>query len=148
MTRMSNAHIFTDSRILFAAKPGKRFVFTIKSPTKHFTFKVTAKEDIRAAGKVLFLSVLTGPDNDSAYSYIGILRQDGSIVPTKNSKVDMDAQSVQSLRWMMKHLRAGTLGEHAGYQFLHSGKCCVCGRTLTTPESVSKGVGPTCAQHL
>ena len=26
----------------------------------------------------------------------------------------------------------------------HEGKCCRCGRTLTTPESIKKGIGPEC----
>jgi len=26
----------------------------------------------------------------------------------------------------------------------HNGKCCVCGRQLTDPESIKLGIGPTC----
>ena len=29
--------------------------------------------------------------------------------------------------------------------FYHKGHCCVCGKTLTTPESIKNGIGPFCA---
>jgi hypothetical protein len=28
---------------------------------------------------------------------------------------------------------------------LHSGRCGRCGRTLTTPDSIERGLGPECA---
>ena len=136
----------TDLRFFTALEPtdqGKprKLTFTISSPTKHFTFRLKAVKGQYGGGKTLFLSVLTGPDNESSYSYVGILSQKGRIITTRNSKVGIDAQSVRSLVWMWNHIE----DLPAGYEIRHSGKCCRCGRKLTTPESIEAGIGPVCA---
>lgn len=145
---MSNTHTITDYKFFLAPKPGKSCTFTISSPTKHFTFKISASKSLNDNGKVLFLKVLTGPDNESSYSYVGILRQNvdfrPAIVPTRKSKVGMDAQSVKALLWVLRQIYFNKeLPE--GYDVLHSGHCAACGRKLTTPESIEMGLGPICA---
>lgn len=32
--------------------------------------------------------------------------------------------------------------------FQHAGRCCVCGRELTNPESIASGIGPECAGKM
>jgi len=144
----NNTAPVTDRRFFAAPEPtedGKprRVTFTISSPERHFTFKVTAKKDERR-GKTLFLSVMTGPDNESSYSYVGILSQDLRIIKTRNSKVSMESQSIRALLWVFRNLD----NLPAGYEVRHSGKCARCGRKLTTPESIDMGVGPVCASAM
>ena len=31
-------------------------------------------------------------------------------------------------------------------EIFHEGRCCACGRKLTTPESILSGIGPECAK--
>ena len=33
-------------------------------------------------------------------------------------------------------------------EFYHMGKCCVCKRALTNPDSIEKGIGPYCEENL
>lgn len=148
---MSNDNTATvkDIRFFTAPQPkengeARRVTFTISSPDKHFTFKVTAVPGQNNVGKTMFLSVMTGPDNESSYSYVGILGEDLTIRPTRKSKVSMDAQSVRALLWVWRNFE--TLP--AGYEVRHSGKCARCGRKLTTPESIDMGVGPVCAAAM
>jgi hypothetical protein len=49
------------------------------------------------------------------------------------------------IRWAVKAVAKGSLPE--GYKIQHEGKCCRCGRTLTTPESIERGIGPECVKH-
>ena len=35
-----------------------------------------------------------------------------------------------------------------GFNLHHEGRCCRCGRVLSTPESCDRGIGPECWKHL
>jgi len=52
---------------------------------------------------------------------------------------------VQAFEWTVKKLYNGTL---SGVKIFHEGKCCRCGRRLTTPTSVQNGIGPECIKHF
>jgi len=82
--------------------------------------------------------------------YIGILSFSGLSYPTfkttAKSRTSMSAPSVVTLlEW-----RGDTnlLGESRSIRFQHEGRCCVCARPLTNPESIDAGVGPECAGKL
>lgn len=148
---MSNIAEITDYRWFLAPEVGHKATFTISSAAKHFTFVIKAlPARSKPNAKTLLLSVLTGSDNETSYSYVGILAQDEhrppTIITTRGSKVTQDAQSVRSLLWTLNKIKLGQeLPE--GYSCQHSGKCCRCGRKLTTPESITLGIGPVCANN-
>jgi hypothetical protein len=138
----------------------------------HYTFKIRQpkKDNPRFAGPAPhFASLLTGPDNENSYTYMGIVFE-APIFRTEvinpedpasgTRKVDTGAKTmavrltgksryndesvpVKVLRWAL-HLAAtgGSLPE--GYAVHHEGKCGCCGRTLTVPESIKRGIGPEC----
>jgi len=112
-----------------------------KAKTKdHYTFKVTT------FGKEKFsLWLLTGTDNLSDYSYVGMLNKNtGQIYLTSKSHYHENSLPVRIARWAFSLIwRREELPE--GYKFHHEGRCGRCGRTLTTPESISSGFGPVCA---
>lgn len=143
---MSHPADIIDYRFFFAPHAGTKVTFTISSPSQHFTFKIKCMET-PGRPNTLLLSVMNGPDNERSYSYIGILKREASrptIIPTRKSKVGLNAQSVRSLLWVMRQIQEKkTLPP--GYKAMHSGNCCRCGRKLTTPESITLGIGPTCA---
>lgn len=95
--------------------------------------------------KVLFVDLMTGPDNESSYSYLGIFKPDERIVQlTQKCKVSIDKAAVaaQVLNWT---LRAAAAQNLRTVRVQHAGVCGRCGRTLTVPESLDKGLGPECA---
>lgn len=120
-------------------------VFTVANPDGvHYTFKVRQP----AADKPHFVSLLTGPENTRDYTYIGVydpLRFTLRI--TKKSKMTDASLPVNVFRWAVAVL-SKQAELPAGYTIQHEGKCCRCGRTLTTPESLDTGVGPECATVL
>ena len=125
---------------------GERFTFKVKSATKDRDKNWSTGNQDRS---MFFVSLLTGPNNDSDFIYMGVLRQsqlDGAyrFVQTAKSKVGFDAPSAilfakswlcveEGCRWPSR------------FEFWHEGQCCVCGRKLTVPESVASGIGPECA---
>lgn len=139
--------IFAGSAI-FTVKPSDKY--TAANGTKpHYTFKVTKKEGMYNGRPQVtyFAALLTGPDNDSDYSYIGILRSsNGTLQLTKASKYGEQSPPVKILERVAIALIEGR-GEqitNAGWSIHHEGKCGRCARTLTTPESVERGIGPEC----
>ena len=124
-------------------------VFTVQSVSgQYFTFKVTHKEGNVQWPPVWFVSLLTGPDNTSDFTYMGMLEAEiGTVRLTKASKYNDDTLPVKVLRWALTVVWSGK-DLPAGYQIHHEGRCCRCGRVLTVPESIESGIGPECAKMM
>jgi hypothetical protein len=137
--RMTSA---TDVRDFLLA--GKSTVTLRSTKTqKRFTYRVRKSED----GRVWFVALLNGPDNESSYGYIGIIRAGKTFEHGRKSKVAADAPSVKAFAWFFANLAAGErLGD--GVEVWHEGKCGRCGRKLTVPESIAHGIGPECIKHV
>jgi hypothetical protein len=125
---------------------GGNAYFTVSGPKGHFTFRIRAPKSIAKQGrKVLFCHAMTGSDNESHYSYLGIMR-DGQIHLTNKSKFGPMDQRLEVVNWALRQVLHGReLPE--GYAIQHEGRCCVCARKLTNPESISSGIGPECAKR-
>ena len=135
-------------------------VFTVEIPASygserglkgHYTFKVCHKEASAQYPEAWFVNLLTGPDNTSDYTYFGMLRPaDGQLDLTAKSHHTESSKLVAVLRRVLARVWAGEQDAitAAGFNLHHEGKCCRCGRILTTPESVTSGIGPECAKKL
>lgn len=112
---------------------------------KHFTFKVkAAKKDDKTSP--FFVSVLSGTDNYSNFSYVGVIKSDKKEFKlTQKSKVSSDAISYKAFNYFFNQLLKGKI--NTDLNVYHSGKCGRCGRKLTTPESLERGLGPECSKR-
>ena len=123
-----------------------RAVFTVSTPARHYTFRVTAK---KASGKyppAWFVSLLTGPDNEHSYTYLGMLgAKTGCVRLTNGSKLSQDSEPVRVVRTAIE-AAYGTGVLPDGWTVANAGKCGRCGRVLTTPESIARGLGEECAR--
>jgi len=126
---------------------GGNSTFTIKSVKTGNRFTFRAKADKENPSRV-YVSVLTGPDNESNYSYLGTIfrhnEEHAVYRHGKKSRVSPESRSAIAFDWFWRNSK--NLPD--GVQFLKSGKCCRCGRTLTTPESIEAGYGPECSRIL
>ncbi len=120
-----------------------RAIVTIVGTRSRFTFKI--RRAPQAPGK-LWVSVLSGTDNadDGSYRFLGTIINDSTEYKpffrhSPKSPVGIDAPSVTAFVWAFKN------AEDPRVAFYHSGKCGRCGRRLTTPESITTGLGPVCA---
>lgn len=129
-----------------------RAIFTIANRTtnQHYTYKIIKKSDPKDETKdIYFLNVLTGPDNQNSYTYVGMFipekaaDRDQSIVLTRKSKYRKDSQVVRVAAWALQLAKTQTEPKE-GYELNHAGRCGKCGRMLTEPESLKTGFGPIC----
>ena len=117
--------------------------FTIKSLKTgvRFTYRVAKSDD----GKLFFLSVLTGPDNMSDYTYLGTIRGD-RFTHGRKSSIGIDAPSTTAFIWFWNQLVLNKFSTMV--EFWHEGRCGRCSRVLTDPVSISSGFGPECINHV
>lgn len=122
--------------------------FESKKTGTYFTFKVRARRFSNNAFATYMVQVLTGSDNESSYTYIGHVFE---TTPTifhhgKKSRVSAEAPSVKAFKYVFENLMGECDEKLQSVAVYHQGKCCRCGRTLTTPESIQRGLGPECAK--
>lgn len=117
--------------------------FTSQRTQQRFTYRVRKSED----GSMFFVSVLTGADNESSYTYIGHIKASQNIFwHGRKSRIAADAPSVKGFAWAWQAIAAGRIP--AGLTVWHAGKCGRCGRKLTVPQSIETGFGPECADRM
>jgi hypothetical protein len=133
MNTISSPKFFEAGHAIFTVGNGKG---------EHYTFKIGHSKPEQP----LFVSLLTGPSNESDYTYLGIYNPNtGSVGLTKSSKFNDGSTPVKVVRWAVNQVR-NNKELPGGYSINHAGKCCRCGRTLTTPESCERGIGPECVK--
>lgn len=121
-----------------------RATFTLESDAtgNRHTFKIT-QADARDPqdAPAWFVAHLTGPDNESSYQYLGLIKE-GTYRPNYR-RVAEDAPSQKAAVWFLKRVLAN---QPTPGLTLHKGRTCArCGRLLTTPQSIALGLGPECA---
>ena len=114
-----------------------------------FTYRIK-KANLDDPQSPWFVALLSGPDNESHYSYLGCLwaQKEGGVrfVHGKKSKIGKEAPSVKGIAWLFAQLQGGSKLNQA--EVWHEGKCGRCGRKLTVPESIEKGLGPDCSAMM
>lgn len=128
---------------LFAGRA--KFTLVSSATGARFTYNVR-KADTNKEDSPWFVSVLSGPNNQEDYSYMGCIFPDkpGRVIHTRKSRVGPEAPSAKVFAWYLAKISTGC--EHSSkVEFWHSGSCGRCGRELTDPESIETGLGPVCA---
>lgn len=123
-------------------------IFTVANPEgDHYTYRVDHKEASSEWPEAWFISLLTGPDNISDYTYLGKLNvATGAVQLTKKSAYTDGSLPVKVIRWALRRVWADD-DMPDGYEVHHEGRCGRCGRTLTAPSSIDRGIGPVCARY-
>lgn len=144
--------------------------YTVSHPTGgHFTIKLYT-ETARSSpllGKRIF-AMLVGPNNthdfqgvafwddakETAYVWRRFKKQPDSSFPVNAYHWSWDNWSVTEQRIALLCdliIRAkrpgGAVAALQGYTVQLAGRCLVCNRKLTTPESIEYGIGPICAER-
>ena len=125
-------------------------IFTVANAEgEHHTFRVrrAKKNGVRDETGPLFVGHLTGPDNGADYSYLGIFVPSKAKLTLTYASKERNAKVVKIFVWVVRMIKAGVTLP-AGYSVQHEGKCGRCGRMLTTPESISIGIGPICVRKM
>ncbi len=112
-----------------------------KKTDTHFTYKIRKSED----GKLYFVRLLVSPDE---YRYLACIFADRPyhLHHSAKSCSGIDAPSFQAMSYALKNLYADSIPELL--EIRHEGSCGRCGRQLTHPESIDRGIGPECAKFM
>jgi hypothetical protein len=140
MTTTDTRVAMTDlAQILVFVRSGHA-LFTVQNTAtgNHFTYLVSYQN---SAG-LGWVTVLTG--NDGQYQYVGLIGRNGQFRWTRASKFSFESPSVQVIGRLINHWIPE--GFPPTVRFLHHGLCGKCGRLLTEPESIARGIGPICAE--
>jgi hypothetical protein len=138
----TNSNSIKDVRFFKAG----RAVFTVANPKgEHYTFRIGRSNEEQP----LFVGLLTGQNNETDYTYMGIYNpeQNHVVKLTKASKYNEESTPVKVVRWAIKQVATNKeLPE--GYSIQHEGRCASCGRLLTEPISLQTGFGPECRKKV
>lgn len=122
--------------------------FTIKSTKvdKRYTYKVK-KDKKDENNERYFVHVMFGADNTKDYRFLGwfYINSMDLMHSGKSSCTKTDLRFSMFL-YFLKMLDMGVLKETC--EFYPSGRCGRCGRILTTPESIERGIGPECYAYI
>jgi hypothetical protein len=132
----------------FAFAGNARFTLVSERTATRFTYQLKRpREDGSRERFPFFVKVLTGPCNTEDYGFAGTVWSDARdrIAPSARAKIGGGAPSIVALRWFLSRL---ALGDISGVEFWHEGRCGRCGRTLTVPDSIERGIGPECAGRM
>ena len=109
---------------------------TLENPKtgKHRTFKISTVKKGKLAGKRI-VSMLIGPDNEEDYLGIGFVNESSIYVWRDYQGTDFE----KTVKCLLEVEKRGLIQ--------HFETCCRrCGRKLTTPESITSGIGPECSK--
>lgn len=148
-----NSHRITDiddiQRYVFAGNSK----FTVVGRTTRYTYRVKRADPTpgKEGQEPWFVSLLTGSDNMYDYSYMGIVPPHDKLFlkATQKSVIRDGAPPFDGFSWLLRRMFfAGREPFPEHVEFWHEGVCGRCGRTLTVPESIARGIGPECAEKM
>lgn len=132
-------------------------VFTIEIPAErqkdfggktHYTYRVDKVEANAQWAESYFVKLLTGPDNTKDFSYLGKLDTfTGQARPTAKSFLAAEATPFRLLNRVLARVWANDNAafEQFGFRLHHEGACGRCGKRLTRPGPIERGIGDDCA---
>lgn len=138
-----NAHLLSSANAALSFMTAGKATVTLRSAEtgNRFTYRIKSSDD----GKVHFVSLMQGTDNESSFSYLGTIRGD-VFYHGKKSKIAADAPAAKAFAWAFNRIAGDKLP--GSLEVWHEGRCGRCGRKLTVPESIESGLGPECANML
>lgn len=115
----------------------------------HYTYRCDYVEANGKYDSTVFVNLLVGGDNQQDYVCIGRFDPDyGDMVTIRRSQQWEPTLPYRLFKRILNRVYNNKQGdyEEKGFYTMHDGTCGRCGRTLTTPDSVEKGLGPICQQ--
>jgi len=116
---------------------------TLKNPAtgNHRTFQIrTQPDDSKFAPGQRIVALMDGPDNVNSYRPFGFISESGWINLWRKHR---ESKTFQTYAHMLRD--PNHWEENHSIEYLHEGRCRICNRKLTTPDSVESGIGPVCA---
>ena len=124
---------------------GGEGIVTLLSPTG--VHRVYAFNKPRCASKfpkdVLFVYVQV---SSGLWIYVGMWIQHKGFYLTRASNYFADSPIVKGIEYIIK-MATGKI-TRTPMKLFHCGVCSICGRKLTSPKSIARGMGPECRKRV
>lgn len=139
---------FTDAEAaaLYTMAGNATLTLTSRKTQQSYTFRVRAPHHQAENKPIRFVSLLTGPQNETDYTYLGLLRN-GEFNLTAKSKMTADSAPVKAFDFFNRNVINSKMLP-AMLEVRHEGRCGRCGRKLTVATSIDGGIGPECAKKI
>ena len=134
-----NSHILKNHVDIYEYIHGGHGVVTLQSPSgKYFTycFKKPYGKDKFKEG-TLFAYCIEGKHE---YNYVGMYDLK-SFRKTNQSCYEEDSEQFKGARYIVY---MSLKDFNTPMKLYHEGVCCLCGKKLTDPKSIERGIGPQC----
>lgn len=134
------SHILSNASAIYEYIHGGHGVVTLQSPNGiHHTYMFTTPHgDHNFKDGTVFVYCLEGSDR---CRYVGMWDTNKFRI-TKNSEYDEDSAQFRGARYI---IWMSLKDFDTPMKLYHEGVCCRCGRSLTNPESIERGIGPVCS---
>lgn len=146
--RDAEAFIFAgNARVTLVSRAtGARYTFKVKAlpPTVYSSAERAYIPQPGAPVDTWMVSLLTGTDNQSSYTYVGVASPKYLLKLTKKSRYTPESKPFRAFRYVQGNLFQGVIP--GDVEIWHEGRCGKCNRVLTVPESLATGFGPECAR--
>ena len=141
MSKLTSAELKPDAVPAYTLAGNATITLLSGNTDRHFTYKIKKSKDKE---NLYFVNLLSGSDNDKDYQYIGCYYSDTKYFHPAKPWKDMVTMawppSLRAIRFFFIRLYTIPSNLHV----YHEGRCGRCGRKLTTPESIERGLGPEC----
>ena len=122
-----------------------RFTLVSKKTGARKTFEVERNPE-SANSPLYFVRLLTGSDNTTDYRYLAMLMDFPDGLRVKRNTDGWGLEACVAFEWLIRQVDVVNGRDLDQCEFWHEGRCCRCGRALTTPESIRLGIGPKCME--
>ena len=141
MSKLTSAELKADAVPAYTLAGNATITLLSGNTDRHFTYKIKKAKN---AENLYFINLLSNSDNEKDYQYIGCYYSDTGYFhatkPWKDRASMTWPPSLRAIRFFLSKL----YNIPANLHVYHEGRCGRCGRKLTTPESIERGLGPEC----
>lgn len=149
------AHLLEGKQAVEYILAGRGVITVLNTETgNRFTFSFGRPADAENGSGPVFVTVMYKNDQALGVSgYLGAIWERSRFVAAGKAgsqrRRDTEfylAEELKAWGWIWDRLTSGRLP--ASFEIWHSGQCGRCGRMLTDPESIARGLGPDCAEAI
>jgi len=173
-TALPRAILSTDADIKRFLLGGNATITVLNTETgERRTIKVSCKRDKVDDGWAIkspfFVNVMTGSCNEEHFTYTGLVPSNAAKTGDKfyayspkrgGARSEKAGQGSTAFKWLWSLIHGRNsngsartpsdnhVAAYSNLEIWHEGRCGCCGRKLTVPESIDRGIGPVCWDRL
>ena len=142
-----SAHVLNGAEAIKTYCMSGNAIVTLTSPSGvHYTYYIRApwQDDKESFNEDIRFVYCLG--NEGRWVYLGGLYKNGTLFrSTYNSRISETSESFKGMKYLVKMMNRDF---DTPMVVQHEGSCGRCGRRLTDPVSIERGIGPKCINFV